>query len=282
MRVTPDEVSVVIAHHNSSGTIREAVASVLSQTTPPAEVIVVDDASHPAERARLGELLPSDVRIVDAPRNLGVGGARQLGTEAASRPWLAYLDADDVWLPTKLERQLAFLDQHPTLDGTHCGTIVWRNGVDAERYVTKPARLTLEGVCRMDNILASAFLIRAEALRRVGGWSSQRLSLDDWDLCFRLTLAGAEIGFQPEALVRFRRDGHGNMTSDPWHDLVLHLGCIELHRATIRDTIGAVGLAKTRADCLLRFARRQGGLAGRLLAWGSNGVLGRSQRGPST
>lgn len=281
MRVTPADVTVVIAHYNSTRTIGETISSVLTQTTPPAEIVVVDDGSSPAERTRLMELLPPAVRLVDTPRNIGVGGARQVGTDAASRPWLAYLDADDAWLPTKLERQLDFVDQHPELDGAHCGTIVWRNGVDTDRYVSKPSRLTLGGVCRMDNILASAFLIRRDALLHVGGWSSQRLTLDDWDLCFRMTLAGLQIGFQPEALVRFRRDGHGNLTADPWHDMVLHLGCIELHRGTMRSTIGPAGLAEIRYQCVERFARRHGGIAGRLLTWGAKRLLAR-ERGADT
>ena len=110
-------VSVVIPCYRCAATIDRAVASVLAQSLPVAEIILVDDASGDDTleiltgiRERCGSKL---IRIVEARTNCGPGEARNLGWAEASQPWIAFLDADDAWHPEKIEIQYQWLLDHP-------------------------------------------------------------------------------------------------------------------------------------------------------------------------
>lgn len=262
-------VSVVIPYYNSATTIQEAIDSVLNQTWAPDEILIIDDAS--TESAEPPFVAPAGrVRVLRMARNSGPGAARGLGTEQATSTWMAYLDADDAWLPTKLERQMEYLAANPGLDGAHCGTIIWRNGVDTVHYADKPARLTPVNVCEGENILPPAFIVRRDRLLALGNWTTRRDMLEDWDLSFRMMAAGMQIGFVPEALIRVRRDGHQSLTSDTWRDLLAHLNVLATHQAFIVATAGADTLEDMRAAALHRFGRRRGRLAGWLVALGAS------------
>jgi glycosyltransferase involved in cell wall biosynthesis len=101
-----EAVSVIIPYYKARHTIQRAVRSVLAQTFPPLEVLVVDDGSSDDLADALKEL-GSAVTLV-RKTNGGVASARNMGIERARGEWIAFLDADDYWEPWKLERQLAF------------------------------------------------------------------------------------------------------------------------------------------------------------------------------
>ena len=110
-------ISVVIPCYRCGATIDRAVASVLAQSLPVAEIILVDDASGDDTleiltgiRERCGSEL---IRIVEASTNCGPGEARNLGWAEALQPWIAFLDADDAWHPEKVEIQYRWLLDHP-------------------------------------------------------------------------------------------------------------------------------------------------------------------------
>lgn len=112
--MTSDSVSVVIPAHNAARYLAEAVASVRAQTHPAAEIIIVDDGSTDGTAHVIAGLGP-DVRSIRQAR-AGAGAARNRGAELADGEWLAFLDADDLWAPPKLERQLAWMRAHPDTD----------------------------------------------------------------------------------------------------------------------------------------------------------------------
>jgi glycosyltransferase involved in cell wall biosynthesis len=104
-------VSAIITTYNSGALLEEALASVLAQTCPPDEILVVDDGSSDDTAARMSRF-GARVRYHWQP-NAGTSEARNTGWRLAKSPWIAYLDADDLWLPEKLEHQLASLADHP-------------------------------------------------------------------------------------------------------------------------------------------------------------------------
>ena len=126
------EVSAVIPVHNGAAYVAEAVQSILSQTRPPIECVVVDDGSTD-ETAEVVRRFGNEVAYVRQDR-AGVSSARNRGAALARGALVAFLDHDDVWLPTKLERQVEALadarcDDRPcarsrssTSTGTCCGT----------------------------------------------------------------------------------------------------------------------------------------------------------------
>ncbi len=120
-------VSVVVACYNCADTIGVAYASVVAQTWPPRELILVDDCSDDGterELAACAELSPELVKVLRLPVNSGPAAARNAGWDVASQPYLAFLDADDAWAPEKLERQLPVMLRNPlvALSGHRMGT----------------------------------------------------------------------------------------------------------------------------------------------------------------
>ena len=112
-------VSVIIPTYNRAALVKEAVASVLAQTWREFELIVVDDGSTDDTPEALAPYA-SRIRLLRRENRGGVSAARNAGMAAARGEWLAFLDSDDLWLPEKLARQMAYLAAHP--DAAWCQT----------------------------------------------------------------------------------------------------------------------------------------------------------------
>src|SRR5207247_1269651 len=106
-------VSVVIPCFEAGGTVQRALRSIAAQTCPPEEVILVDDGGSSAEAARLRTLESDSTRLVVLPQNRGPASARNAGWAEATRRYVAFLDADDIWHPRKLELQTALMESDP-------------------------------------------------------------------------------------------------------------------------------------------------------------------------
>jgi glycosyltransferase involved in cell wall biosynthesis len=111
------EVSVIIPCHRCTGTIARAVASVDAQTLKPAELILVDDCSGDDTLETLGIIQQAYgekwIKIISPEENRGCGGARNVGWSIATQPYVAFLDADDVWVLHKVEIQFSWMRNHP-------------------------------------------------------------------------------------------------------------------------------------------------------------------------
>ena len=119
-------VSVIIPTYNRVRTLPRALDSVLAQTRAVDEIIVVDDGSTDSTVDLLLANYPQ-VKLLQQP-NLGVSAARNHGIREASSDWIALLDSDDRWLPTKLEAQVALVEQRPDHRLCHTEEIWIRNG----------------------------------------------------------------------------------------------------------------------------------------------------------
>jgi glycosyltransferase involved in cell wall biosynthesis len=157
--VTDDRVSVVIPVRNGESFLAEAIESVLGQSRPPLELIVVDDGSSDST-SEVAQEFGSRVRYVRRPP-LGVAAALNCGIDLARGDFLAFLDADDVWTHDKLELQVAAVSARPQLDAvfSHLANVGEDEGV----------RGTFAGWSR------GTMLIRNEAFARVGQFTQWRL-----------------------------------------------------------------------------------------------------------
>src|SRR5262249_44002403 len=97
-------VSVVIPAYDRAHTIERALSSVRRQSHSPLEILVVDDASSDTTREVVGRIDDSRIRVLGLERNHGPAGARNAGVAAAKGRWIAFLDSDDEWAETKLEK----------------------------------------------------------------------------------------------------------------------------------------------------------------------------------
>jgi len=124
------QVSVVIPCYRCAQTIERAIESVGLQTVRPAQVILVDDGSGDGTIAKLRDIkqrCPADwVRIIPLGQNAGPAVARNAGWDAATQPYVAFLDADDTWHPRKLEIQYGWMYGHPKVALT--GHVILQNG----------------------------------------------------------------------------------------------------------------------------------------------------------
>ena len=207
-------VSVVIPNYNYGRYLREAIDSVLSQTHPPHEVIVVDDGSTDDSGAILAGY--GDAIITVQQQNQGVGAARNNGAQIATGEFLAFLDADDYWAPEKLEKQLAKFDSDPEIGLAHCGFV----NVDIDG---KPLDKTVEGdegrvadrILRMAHaVFANTIVLRRAIFNELGGYDTNKdlHPSEDWDLIYRAACI-CKVAFVPEPLLFYRQHGSGGHTN---------------------------------------------------------------------
>lgn len=130
-RLHGSTVSVIIPVHNREQLIGSAVASVLRQSHGNFELIIVDDGSTDRSVGVVARFADPRIRIVRHAQNRGIPAARNTGLEAARGRFVAWLDSDDIARPRRLERQLAFLDAHPSVAMVGCAA--GKIGPDGQR-----------------------------------------------------------------------------------------------------------------------------------------------------
>lgn len=183
-------ISVVIAAYNVQRYVGEAVESVLTQTFSDFELVVVDDGSTDSTPAILDRYAADDSRIrIVRQRNAGMVAALNVGCGMARGPLIARLDADDVALPDRLARQVAFLCENRDHGLVGGGSIkIDRDGREIARvsYPTTDAevRRSLASTCPFEH---SAVTMRAEAIRALGGYREAFASVADYDLWLRFS-----------------------------------------------------------------------------------------------
>jgi glycosyltransferase involved in cell wall biosynthesis len=186
-------VSVVIPTYNSAALVTQAVDSVLAQTVRPAEILVVDDGSRDDTRQRLAAYGDRVVPVVQ--ENQGVAAARNHGVRRARGDVVAFLDADDVWHPRKLERQLDVLARRPDLG--MLGTDVFDWPADAFPVAGDEPAAPLDVIpwrrlVVKNYFTTSAVVVRRPLLERVGEFDRRLQGPEDHDLWLRLArVAGA-------------------------------------------------------------------------------------------
>jgi glycosyltransferase involved in cell wall biosynthesis len=199
-------VSVLIPAYNASRFIAEAIQSVLAQTFPATEVIVVDDGStdDTAEIvARFGGRVSCSRQT-----NLGVALARNHAIRRARGEYIAFLDADDVWLPHKLEKQLSLFRGAPDLGAVGCGC--WITDDHLRKIKERlPGEAGLRAlILGTDNggLFGSTIVAPRAVLEKVGLFDPRLSTSADWDLATRIA-EHYPVSFVAEALLLYRQHG---------------------------------------------------------------------------
>ncbi|MEJ7848404.1 MAG: glycosyltransferase [Pyrinomonadaceae bacterium] len=210
-------ISVIIPTYNYGRFICQAIEGVLAQSCPAAEVIVVDDGSTDGTDEVVKEF-DDRVRYI-RQENHGVCAARNKGVEHSSGDFIAFADADDIWMPEKLEKQLAKFAEDDEIGLVHCGMREFDS--DTGETVT----MHLEGAEGMVadqlllwenpvvNVSGTAIVVTRKAFNKVGGFDTEMKVGEDWDFCYRVARK-FKVGFVPVALVEYRSHGanaHNNV-----------------------------------------------------------------------
>lgn len=203
-------VSVVIPAHNAAWCIRRAVDSVLAQTFRDFELIVVDDGSTDDTAATL-HAYGDRLRVV-AQANGGMSSARNAGIRTARGRYLAFLDADDRWLPDKLARQVALMTSQPEL--AFCAATATLEDPDGNTVgawaCNRQGRATVADVFASHATIAggaSSVLARRELVRALGGFDETLFGAEDTDLWIRLAALGPFGCIEEPLVVVLKRPG---------------------------------------------------------------------------
>jgi glycosyltransferase involved in cell wall biosynthesis len=208
------QVSVIIPVYNGDRYIVQAVESALGQTFTNLEIIVVDDGSTDRTPQVLHPYFDR-IRYI-YQKNQGVAAARNLACQLAQGEFLAFLDADDYFLPSKLEKQLACFEANPTLDMVQTGwVIVDETGreISAVKPWQQASKLDLESFVLYKCVRPSAIILRRKWWDKLGGFDSQFLLAEDLDFALRLALKGCKAVWLEEILTCYRQHNSNIMSS---------------------------------------------------------------------
>jgi glycosyltransferase involved in cell wall biosynthesis len=213
--------SVIVPAFNAAADIPAALASVFAQSFAAYEVIVINDGSSDDLES---SLRPFRDRIlyIEQP-NRGAAAARNAGIRAARGRYVAFLDADDVWHRDFLERQIGYLDSHPECDLVYSDALIsgdtplagrrFMEGAPSREPVTLLSLLNLES-----HVLTSTVVVRRDKVMEVGLFDEALHRGHDYELWLRLTLNGACLAFQRDALAE-RRARPASLTGDTLTEL---------------------------------------------------------------
>jgi glycosyltransferase involved in cell wall biosynthesis len=205
MNPAKPSVSVVVPAYNAARTIETTLHSVLQQTVEDLELLVVDDGSTDTTPDIVRSVKDDRLRLLQQP-NAGHASARNAGIRAAQGRYVAVVDADDVWLPHKLERQVALLDSHPEVRALHGSAVFVDDSLRPLFIATSPdGKNDLLDVLCFRGLAAMMVTLIAERalLEQVGGFDPSLIILQDWELAIRLARLG-ELYSISEPLVLYR------------------------------------------------------------------------------
>ena len=208
-------VSIIIPTYNRRDFLREAIRSVLEQSFRDFELIVVDDGSDDGTREMIQREFPGLLTYL-YQENQGVSRARNRGLKLAQGEFVAFLDSDDLWLPRKLERQMAFMQSQPKAQICYTDEIWIRRGVrvNPKKKHAKYSGWIYPRCLPLCIISPSSALMRRGLLEEVGGFDEELPVCEDYDLWLRIS-ARHPVHFLPEKLI-IKRGGHQDQLSRRW------------------------------------------------------------------
>jgi glycosyltransferase involved in cell wall biosynthesis len=218
VRNEPSKVTALIIAYNQERFISEAIESVLAQTYANIEIVVADDGSTDGTQeiiSRFARENPGKFKLALSPKNTGIAGNFNRGLKLCSGEFIAWLGGDDLWLPDKIEKQIAYMQAHPEVTGCHTDAEVFvsRTGESlgrfSELYGWGAGTLPEGGVELFFDVrirmLPSTVMIRAEAAR--GHRFDERLKYaNDWLFDIEAFRNG-RMGAVNEVLARYRQHG---------------------------------------------------------------------------
>ncbi|MEW8028958.1 MAG: glycosyltransferase family A protein [Candidatus Thiodiazotropha sp.] len=254
-------VSVIIPTYNRAHTLSRAIDSVLSQTHPPQEIIVVDDGSDD-DTARLMAVRYGQCGYL-YQSNQGVSSARNLGIEKARGEWIALLDSDDRWLPDKLQLQLEALTASPQYRLCHSNELWIRKGVRVNqmRKHAKSGGMIFQRCLPLCVISPSSVILHRTLFDEFGLFDTELPACEDYDLWLRVC-ATEEVLFIDKPLIE-KYGGHTDQLSrrhwgmDRFRVQAL-IKLLENRRLDRDDRIAAVNTLVKKSGILAQGAEKRG------------------------
>ncbi len=251
-------VTVLMAVYNGAPYLRTALDSLLAQTMPRFQMVIVDDASTDPTAALIESYRDPRVELIRLERNIGQTAALNVGLRRASTPWIARMDADDYAAPGRLEAQLRAIEQDATLGCV--GTFAWvfsddpRQVDDVIEKPTEDAAIKRQ-LLRIVPLIHGSLLVRRDLLLAVGAYDERYRYSADWELYTRL-LPRCRAANIPQRLMGLRRHpGQGSFTRASLDEnlqifsrLLSQPGRAREDRAAIHSSLAYTYCARARAS----------------------------------
>ena len=204
-------ISVIIPTYNRKETLKRAIQSVLIQSYTPYEIIVIDDGSNDGTKEWLKDNFPNVKYIYQM--NSGVSSARNKGIKFARGDWIALLDSDDEWLPSKLKDQANEIESNPAAKFLHTNEIWIRNGVRVNQMKKhkKYGGYIFEKCLDMCRISPSSVLIKKDIFDEIGMFDETLKVCEDYDLWLRFA-SKYPVHFLDQPLIK-KYGGHSDQLS---------------------------------------------------------------------
>jgi glycosyltransferase involved in cell wall biosynthesis len=203
-------ISVIIPSFNRAHTLARAIESVLAQSLPADEIILIDDGSRDETQA-LAQTFPKVTYLMQP--NQGVSSARNKGILQAKGNWIALLDSDDEWLPDKLKQQCQLLSQQPKHRLCHGNELWVHNGQHLNQMAKhqKYGGHIFEKCLPLCAISPSAALIQKDLLLEVGLFDTELPACEDYDLWLKICAKEAVLFVEEPVLKKY--GGHDDQLS---------------------------------------------------------------------
>ena len=162
-------ISIIMPAYNAEKTIAGSIDSVLGQSYSSWELLVIDDGSTDSTAAIVKKAASMDARVtlVQNSRNLGVSASRNRGVARASGGWVAFLDSDDQWRPSKLEKQVAAIREKGDVGLVYTGSSFLNSAGQESSYTLKvPESVSYHGLLKQNIIPCSSVLAKKELLQK--------------------------------------------------------------------------------------------------------------------
>ena len=217
----PTPISVIIPAYNAAATLKGTIESLLAQTVPYWEAIIVDDGSHDQTAAIAMQLAAGDQRIRAVSQvNQGVSVARNAGLEMARHDWVLFLDADDALAPTYVEKMTAPLLTQPAVDAVICGWAkIASEGIPIQEVRHYDAATLFAELSYRCAFAVHACIARTQLIKAIGGFDPSLRSCEDWDLWQRLARSGAAFAVVEAVLAYYHVQP--NSLSSQSHQLLM-------------------------------------------------------------
>ena len=211
--MNPPTISVIIPTYNQAHYILESIRSVLNQTYPDFELIVVDDGSTDETPQSLA--LINDIRLqVIRQANKGLSAARNAGIKESTAPLITFLDSDDFFFPDKLAVLSKYLNNHPNIGLVSGGTqYIDQDGHQINQNIKSLENLTLSTLLVSNPVCVSAIMMRRSWIDQVGLFDETLKACEDWDLWQRLAYTGCQFASVEHIVVAYRYHV-GQMTNE--------------------------------------------------------------------
>ncbi|QTN30428.1 glycosyltransferase [Rhodoferax sp. AJA081-3] len=216
-------VSAILPVYNGVQYLKDSIGSVVSQTLQPMELFLIDDGSTDGSLEYLASTQTPFPKIVLTQNNKRQSAARNLAAAQAKGKYLAFLDHDDIWFPTHLEKLVAPMEADAWVGWAYSDLdeidaqgrqVSQRNLRSFNPHVEHPKTNLINMLSSDMFIFPSAAVVRREAFEAIGGFDERLSGYEDDDLFLRLFRAGWLNVFFPESLVRYRRHASSSSFSE--------------------------------------------------------------------